>query len=163
MVLMSPFSWQCQNLCLLSLAFILDWRVVHVTHCISEPTICERSRQFIFSKTHKTGSSTVQNILMRQVFHQNLSLVMPAKRTWLFPLLTQFSANANIVADYYNQTQKRANTFDAFLYHATWNYREMRRMVPKGPVITILRDPIDMFESGYSYFQRKPKVHSTTG
>ena len=25
---MSPFSWQCQNLCLLSLAFIIDWRVV---------------------------------------------------------------------------------------------------------------------------------------
>ena len=26
---MRPFSWQCQNLCLLSLAFILDWRVVY--------------------------------------------------------------------------------------------------------------------------------------
>ena len=25
---MSPFSWQCQNLCLLSLVFIIDWRVV---------------------------------------------------------------------------------------------------------------------------------------
>ena len=30
MVLMSPFSWQCQNLCLLNLAFIIDWRVVYV-------------------------------------------------------------------------------------------------------------------------------------
>ena len=27
-VLMSPFSWQCQNLCLLSLAFLIDWRVL---------------------------------------------------------------------------------------------------------------------------------------
>ena len=27
-VLMSPFSWQCQNPCGLSLAFIIDWRVV---------------------------------------------------------------------------------------------------------------------------------------
>ena len=25
---MSPFSWQCQNLCLLSLAFIINWKVV---------------------------------------------------------------------------------------------------------------------------------------
>ena len=32
---MRPFSWQCQNLCLLSLAFILDWRVVHVNHVFS--------------------------------------------------------------------------------------------------------------------------------
>ena len=28
---MSPFSWQCQNLCLLILAFITDWRVVNTT------------------------------------------------------------------------------------------------------------------------------------
>ena len=27
-VLMSPFSWQCQNLSLLSLLFVTDWRVV---------------------------------------------------------------------------------------------------------------------------------------
>ena len=27
-ILFSPFSWQCQNLCLLSLVFITDWRVV---------------------------------------------------------------------------------------------------------------------------------------
>ena len=27
---MSPFSRQCQNLCLLSLAFIIDWRVVTI-------------------------------------------------------------------------------------------------------------------------------------
>ena len=27
-ILMSPFSWQCQNLCSLSLAFIKDWRIV---------------------------------------------------------------------------------------------------------------------------------------
>ena len=32
---MSPFSWQCQNLCLLSLAFITDWRVVSVIPCES--------------------------------------------------------------------------------------------------------------------------------
>ena len=29
-VLMSPFSWQCQNPCRLSLAFIIDWRVVPI-------------------------------------------------------------------------------------------------------------------------------------
>ena len=29
LVLASPFSWQGQNLCGLSLAFIIDWRVVY--------------------------------------------------------------------------------------------------------------------------------------
>ena len=27
--MISLFSWQCQNHCLMSLAFIIDWRVVH--------------------------------------------------------------------------------------------------------------------------------------
>ena len=29
---MSLFSWQCQNLCLLSLAFIIDWKIVYIIH-----------------------------------------------------------------------------------------------------------------------------------
>ena len=33
---MSPFSWQCQNLCLLSLAFIIDWRVVTIIPNLGE-------------------------------------------------------------------------------------------------------------------------------
>ena len=45
---MSPFSGQCQNLCLLSLAFIIDWRVVRVNVTFYE--IRERSsRVFIIS------------------------------------------------------------------------------------------------------------------
>ena len=32
---MIPFSWQCQNLCLLGLIFIIDWRVVDITDVAS--------------------------------------------------------------------------------------------------------------------------------
>ena len=37
---MSPFSWQCHNLCLLSLAFIIDWRVVTSSQ-VSNPSLSE--------------------------------------------------------------------------------------------------------------------------
>ena len=30
--------------------------------------------------------------------------------------------------------------------------------MPRGPAITIIRDPLATFESGYSYFGKKPKV-----
>ena len=33
-VLKSVFSWQCQNLCWLSSAFIIDWRVVYSLICL---------------------------------------------------------------------------------------------------------------------------------
>ena len=48
-VLMSPFSWQCQNLCLLSLALITDWRVVcgYVSAAMSvQYKICKRKCPF---------------------------------------------------------------------------------------------------------------------
>ena len=50
------------------------------------------------------------------------------------------------------------NTFDMFLFHSIWNYNEVRKVVPNGPSVTVLRDPVDLFESGYVYFNNHPKV-----
>ena len=88
---------------------------------------------------------------------------MPAPKSWLFkmdgvPFQNKFEANGSVVAGYYNATLGRPNTFDAFLFHATWNHEEIRRIVPKGPAFTILRDPVNLFESGYAYFGYQPKV-----
>ena len=44
-----------------------------------------------------------------------------------------------------------SNTFDIFTFHSIWNYKEVKKLVPEGPTITILRDPVDVFESGYVY------------
>ena len=49
--------------------------------------------------------------------------------------------------------------FDLFVFHSLWNYKEVRKVMSKSAVtITILRDPVNTFESGYSYFGRAPKV-----
>ena len=45
-----------------------------------------------------------------------------------------------------------------FLFHSIWNYNEVRKVVPDGPAVTLVRDPVDMFESGYAYFNNIPKV-----
>ena len=46
---MSPFSWQCQNLCKLSLAFIIDWRVVR----------CYRELYIFLEDTVSTVTSSI--------------------------------------------------------------------------------------------------------
>ena len=49
--------------------------------------------------------------------------------------------------------------FDMFVFHSQWRYQEVQKVMPNSAVtITILRDPVDTFESGYSYFGRAPKV-----
>ena len=55
-------------------------------------------------------------------------------------------------------TEEKARTFDVFLFHSVWNYNDVRKVVPNGPAITLLREPVELFESGYVYFSNKPKV-----
>ena len=71
------------------------------------------------------------------------------------------SFTANEVEGYRSTgTTNQYNTFDVFLFHSVWNHSEVRKVVPHGPVVTLIRDPVDMFESGYVYFGIKPKVNS---
>ena len=51
---------------------------------------CPVKKQVIFAKTHKTGSSTVQNILFRFGQRHNLSFAFPQKNTWMFNLSKPF-------------------------------------------------------------------------
>ncbi len=45
----------------------------------------------------------------------------------------------------------KEHKFDIFTFHSVWNYPEVRQLVPDSPAVTILRDPVDAFESGYEY------------
>ena len=70
------------------------------------------------------------------------------------------SFSANEVKGYHiHEKNEKFTTFDVFLFHSVWNYSEVRKAVPHGPVVTLIRDPVDMFESGYMYFGIRPKVN----
>lgn len=58
---------------------------------------CPLRKQVIFAKTHKTGSSTVQNILFRFGQRHNLSFAFPVKNTWMFNLSKGFQVPTNIL------------------------------------------------------------------
>ena len=85
----------------------------------------------------------------------NLKIAHPIPKTWMFKFNEQF--NATKVKGYPDDVP-----LDMFLYHSIWNYEEVRKVVPNGPAVTILRDPVDLFESGYVYFNNKPKVKNIT-
>ena len=54
---------------------------------------CPVRKQVTFAKTHKTGSSTVQNILFRYGQRHNLSFAFPLKNTWMFNLSKPFEVS----------------------------------------------------------------------
>ncbi|XP_063042865.1 galactose-3-O-sulfotransferase 3-like [Engraulis encrasicolus] len=104
----------------------------------------------VFLKTHKTGSSTVQNILFRFAERHNLTVAMPVSKChhmfcYPFPFRAQF-------------VHKNTVPPDVLTNHARLDVAEMRRLMPKDTrFFTILREPVAMFESAFSYFRSECK------
>ena len=119
---------------------------------------CTPNHQLVFAKTHKTGGSTFQNILFRHCLRNNKSIAFPIPKTWMFGFKQPFNASQVNGYSKTSGTEEKAGTFDVFLFHSIWNYNDVRKVVPNGPAITLLREPVELFESGYVYFNNKPKV-----
>ena len=98
-----------------------------------------------FAKTHKTGSSTLQNIFFRFGDKNNLTFAMPEK-VWTFSLRAPFSASMIL-----GQNTWAKGTYDMFIFHSIWNYNEVKRILPSAVYVTLLRNPVDCFESNYVY------------
>uniref|UniRef100_A0A3B3BML0 Galactose-3-O-sulfotransferase 2 n=1 Tax=Oryzias melastigma TaxID=30732 RepID=A0A3B3BML0_ORYME len=94
----------------------------------------------VFLKTHKTGSSTVQNLLFRMGEMHGA--------TFAFPSYTyQFEA------DLVDELPEGSSQFDILCSHMRLNTEELKKVMPPNTVyVTILRDPVQTFESVFSYY-----------
>ena len=112
----------------------------------SLPT-CKPVNNILFLKTHKTGSSTVTNILNRYGDSRDLMFVVPSVRktySFFWPRLFQlrfahaFGRAPNILCN-----------------HARYNKVSMNWLLPKETTryITLLREPTQHFESIFNFFR----------
>ncbi len=118
-------------------------------------TVCQPKTKIALAKTHKTGSSTIQNILLRYGVKNDLVFALPPN-SWMFNVIEPF--NANIVLD---GPWKDLGSFDIFAFHCRWNRLEVLRIVPEATFITILRDPIATFESNYVYMGKQKALNTS--
>ncbi len=117
----------------------------------NQSRISPMRKQVAFAKTHKTGSSTFQNILFRFGIRQNLTFAMPPEASWMFPFREKFSAKWVLEGPW------RDLSFDLFTFHSVWNYREVKKVLPSAVYVTLLRDPVECFESNYVYMGLEKK------
>ncbi len=110
-----------------------------------DESTCEPVHKIIFAKTHKTGSSTIQNILLRYGVKNDLVFAMPPD-SWMFHIIDAFNADNVLKGPW-----KDLGGFDIFAFHCRWNYDEVTRIIPDAKHITILREPLSTFESNYVY------------
>ncbi|XP_054716502.1 galactosylceramide sulfotransferase-like [Uloborus diversus] len=125
---------------------------IHFSVMSSHDGICYPKSNIVFLKTHKCAGSSIQNILMRYGDAKNLTFVLPRTGNYLghpapfsrallpFPRLPYY----NILA-----------------HHTRLDYKEIKRLMPGNTAyITIVRDPVQIFESSFSYYGLNKFFHS---
>lgn len=105
---------------------------------------CTPKKNVVFLKTHKTGGSTLSNIINRFGDKNKLVFVVPTQKynrlgwPWFF--------NEEYMIKY-NSTKP-----NMLCSHARYNRDVLERVMPNDTVyVTILRDPVEHFESTFSY------------
>ena len=117
-----------------------------------------------FMKTHKTASSTVQNILMRYGMNSGWNFVMLSHGTHLGPPRNQYSLTEQFSSSWIQNVPWKSMTddegYNIFALHTKWNQLEVEKVLGLGTkYVTILRDPVDAFESLYNYLNFKSEFN----
>ncbi|XP_078000002.1 galactosylceramide sulfotransferase-like [Glandiceps talaboti] len=106
---------------------------------------CQSKKNLFLLKTHKSGSSTLQNILLRYADKHNLTLVLP-KTTHQLGYPNRFNRNFAIPVPW--------NEYNMFCQHSRFNLPEVMELMPDDTVfVTIIREPVAHFESLFTYYR----------
>lgn len=109
---------------------------------------CTPHKSVAFLKTHKTGSSTLTNILNRYADLRELSIALPREHLYRFGWPGYFN--------WRNVDMFRLNGQPAHILcnHARYNRPAMDIVMRSDTkYITILRDPVNQFESTFNYME----------
>ncbi|XP_039256011.2 galactosylceramide sulfotransferase-like [Styela clava] len=105
--------------------------------------ICSPRSDIMFSKTHKTASSAVQNVLLRYANKADLTVGLSNTQDIRFHYGHKFQAQFVAPA---------TKPINILCHHMVFNYPELQKVMPRNSAyITILREPSSLFESMFDY------------
>ncbi|XP_054849398.1 galactose-3-O-sulfotransferase 4 [Eublepharis macularius] len=107
---------------------------------------CQPRKHLVFLKTHKTGSSTIVNILHRFGDSQGLQFALPARYQFSYPNPFQ----ARRVKGWH----PKGRLFDILCHHMRFSLLEVQRVMHSDSFyFSIVRDPVSLAESAFSYYR----------
>ena len=120
---------------------------------------CSATSKVGFMKTHKTASSTVQNILFRFGLNSGWNFVLPDRGSHLGPPEHQYQLTVPYNSSWYQEVSWAAMAqqqgYNIFALHTKWSQDQVAKVLGSSggdtKFITILRNPVDNFESLYNY------------
>ncbi len=109
---------------------------------------CKAVDKVLFVKTHKTGSSTITNILNRFADLRELIVALPMGGTNRFMWPQKFHWTST------DLLRLNGETANILSNHARYERSQMDVIMKKNTIyITILRDPVTQFHSSFYYFE----------
>lgn len=145
-------------------AELVDQQLVssNTTRARPRPACSQPVNKVGFMKTHKTASSTVQNILMRYGREHEWNFVMMKEGNHLGPPGNQYVLSRPFQSAWVKNVpwsrMVAAQGYNALVFHTMWNQKEVESLLGNGArYFTILRDPVDQFESMYNYVHFEQK------
>ena len=116
------------------------------TMMISSMPECQPQNYVVFLKTHKTGSSTITNILNRYADRKNLTMLLPKDETFY-----SFNWPNKFRLGY--AKDNHGNMPNILANHARYSRKSLNYLFPRERTsyITILREPVKQWESTFSY------------
>jgi len=116
---------------------------------------CRKKTKIGFLKTHKCASSSIQNILIRFAVNNSLNVVLPSQGNYLgryIPFTRSMISNT--------PWELAGLEYDIFCLHTIWNQDEVANTLGPGTTyFTMLRDPVELFESLWNYASFKSYYH----
>ncbi|KAJ7990551.1 hypothetical protein DPEC_G00301520 [Dallia pectoralis] len=115
-------------------------------------TTCQPKNHVVFLKTHKTGSSTILNILYRYGDSRNLSFALPLNRH--SQLFYPYLFAPHFVEGFRGG---RVREFHIMCNHMRFKRAEVVKVMPQETFyFSILRNPVAMMESVFNYYKGIP-------
>lgn len=113
---------------------------------------CKEKTHIVFLKTHKTASSTLLNILYRFGESRNLTFGLPLYKNNQLFYPAYFKTNFVEGA-----LRHRFKEFHILCNHMRFNKTEVAKLMPPDTYyFSILRNPVQMMESVFSYYKSLP-------
>ncbi|XP_070551617.1 galactosylceramide sulfotransferase-like isoform X2 [Ptychodera flava] len=115
---------------------------------------CTEITQIVFIKTHKTASTTANSVIQRFGYNRSLSFALP-KIGHHFNERQPFS---HTKLQYQRPPGNQSAHFNIIASHMTYNRPELDKVVPNATYITIIRSPVQRFESAFGFFECASEV-----
>ncbi|XP_070547481.1 galactosylceramide sulfotransferase-like [Ptychodera flava] len=109
---------------------------------------CTPKHNIVFLKTHKAGSSTVQNIVLRYGEKHKLTFALPKRRG-----VSENNAGWPHHFDKQYLIETPGKGYNIFAFHCRFAHKELSAVMPTGSIyFTILREPVSLYESMFRFF-----------